>query len=377
MKRTYLIAALLVFASAAHAQGLRESLQGEAKSQFDAATRAYRSRSWAEARTGYLRAYESSGDARILYNVAVVEKSQGRFAQAIGVLRKSLASGKGTLDPKFALTVSDSITALSRDTAEYAVDGLDTAMQLTVDDEPSVEGAPGTILLNPGPHTIIVRKAGYLTLTKNVDAVRGTKGSLEVSMTRIEAPLVVTIGDVEGGILYVDGKRAGTLPYAGTVSSGEHEIRVEAPGYRTESKSIVAGEKDNTLSFQLRSLTPKAMLNIVCDHPDCTIILDEKPVGSGTFRGNVAAGEHRVRLSAPGAESKLVELALREGERRDLRASPTVSRGINPWYVVAGGVVVAGVTAGTVYALTRPPVYEGQTPGTLDPRFVAASRSLR
>jgi hypothetical protein len=377
MKRAYVIAVLLAVVSTAQAEGLRDSLRGEAKEQFDSATRAYRNRAWDEARAGYLKAFESSGDPRVLYNVAVVEKSRGRFAQAIAVLRKSLASGKGTLDPKFALTVSDSIAALSRDTAEYAIGGWDMAMQVTVDDEPAIESEPGTLILDPGPHSIVIRKAGYRTLTKPIDVARGTKGSLDATMVRIESPLVVTIGDVERGVLYVDGQRAGSLPYAGSVPSGEHELRVEAPGYRSESKSIVVGEKENLVSFQLRSLTPKAMINVVCDHPDCTILLDEVRVGTGTFRGSVSAGEHRIRLSAPGAEGKLIELALREGERRDLRASPNVPRGISPWYIVAGGVVVAGVTAGTVFALTRPDRYEGQTPGTLDPRFISASRSAR
>jgi PEGA domain len=362
----------------AQSRTVRDGLKPEARVSFDRGVQEYIAKQWSKARQDFAAAYDASGDARILYNVAVCEKSEGNYVAAVSTLRKALSANRDMLDAKFVLTVTDSIAALTQETAELTVAPWDSDMQVSVDGKPGIEGRQGgTFLLDPGSRSITVTKPGFRAIRQEVQAARGGTPSIAAKLDRSSTAYAVSAGDVKGGDVYIDGKRVGPLPWSGSLDLGQHEIRVEVPGYRSEKKNTLVSDEEASLALSLRSLEPMATINASCDKPDCTIFIDDRRVGTSSFTGRVVAGEHRLRFSAPDSETKFIEVALREGERRDLRVTPEAKKGVSPWYFVAGGVVLAGAAAGTVYALTRPTEYRGQVEGSLDPSVFKASRPLR
>jgi PEGA domain len=279
------------------------------------------------------------------------------------------------LDAKFVLTITDSIAALTQETAELTVAPWDSDMQVTVDGKAGVEGRQsGTFLLDPGSRVVAVQKTGFRALQDTFVSTSGGSLSFPVALVRSSTSYRISAGDIKGGNVFIDNKSVGPLPWNGPLTLGQHEIRIDVPGYNPEKKTTVVTDEEPSLTLALRSVEPMATLRAICDKPDCTIFLDNKRVGTSSFTGSVVAREHSLRFSAPDSETKFIEVALRENEFRDIRVTPDAKKGISPWYFVAGGVVLAGAAAGTVYALTRPTEYRGQVAGSLQPDFITASR---
>ena len=56
----------------------------------------------------------SSGEPRVLYNVAVCEKALGQYARAIGTLKRSLTPTGHVLPSDYTQRVAETIATLSR-----------------------------------------------------------------------------------------------------------------------------------------------------------------------------------------------------------------------------------------------------------------------
>jgi PEGA domain len=370
--RIALLMACISGLAEAQTRPVRDGLKPEARASFDRAVQAYSAQQWEQARQEFR---DASGDARLLYNVAICEKSQGHFAAAVGTLRKVLTSNREMLDEKFVLAVTDSIAALTQETAELTVTQWDSGVQVLVDGKPGIEGRQGgTFLLDPGSRTITIQKPGFRTMRRELQSIRGTQLTIVESLERSSTAYAILAGDVKGGDVYIDGKRQGALPWIGPLALGQHEVRVEVPGYRSEKKTVIVSDEEASLTLALRSIEPMGTINASCDKADCSIFIDDRRVGTSSFTGQVAAGEHKLRFSAPDSETKFVEIALREGERRDLRVTPEAKKGISPWFFIAGGIVLAGATAVTVYVITRPTEYTSAAAGSLDPAVFVAHR---
>lgn len=372
------VALLLAVAHAsAAAPSLRESLPPEARETFDAAGRAYRQKQWSTARSKFEEVFTRTGDVRVLYNVAVCDKAEGRFARALATMRRILAS-KQPEDSNFTVMVSDSLNALSKEVGEVSLRGLPEGASVHVDGD-ALGLTDAVVTLDVGSHRLSLERPGYQTRILEIVAVRGQRLDVEASLVRLQAPVSVTAGDVHGGVVLVDGAPVGPLPWNGLLPSGQHEVVVQVDGFRPERRSFQVDKDDVTVSMTLKSLTPKAWLNVRCERPQCAIELDGIRVGVESFRGSVAAGEHRLRLLSEHTDPKFIELALRDGERRDVVVTPELRApsGSLTWLWVSLGVVAVGATAATLYAVTRPTQFEGQAPGTLDPRYFTAHRELR
>jgi PEGA domain len=107
---------------------------------------------------------------------------------------------------------------------------------------------------------------------------------------------------------------------------------------------------------------------------DDAISLDNHPVGTQRWEGQVAAGDHSVRIQHPGKKTYELALTLRDKETRrlDITLSP---EGTSPWLYVAGASVLAIGAAVGGYFLFKP-APEGSDPsGTLGTAYPALLRS--
>jgi hypothetical protein len=355
---------------------LKDALQGEAKEHFEAGSKAYKARNWIVAEKLFLQAYSESNNPRVLYNIAVCQKEQGQFARAVGTLRQVPLAGE-LQDAAFLMRVSDSIGALQKETAELRLSVFQEGTAVKVDGQPAVVSNQASIfLVDAGTHKITIERKGYRAASVERTFARGEPQDVDGTLQRMEVPVHLTIGDNQNGKLFIDGEDRGSLPWAGLLPTGMHAFRVEAKGYKPETKELDLNESGVDMNFVLKSIEPLATLRVSCDRPDCSIFLDDKLVGTGSFSGRIRTGEKRLRFSAPDFDSKLVEVALREGESRDLQVSLQGKKsGISPWvWIVSGAVVAAGATTTGVILATRSTTYSGAAPGTIAPNFIAAGR---
>ena len=124
--------------------------------------------------------------------------------------------------------------------------------------------------LSRGPHTILVRAAGYRPDSKVVDVSDGVTSRLRISLTEGPPPVggVRVVTDPVGAQVSVDGRRReGTTPLVvGGLSPGPHTVRVERPPHLAGERvvEVKAGPpQDVAVSLSARSVA----LQLTSDPP--------------------------------------------------------------------------------------------------------------
>ena len=91
--------------------------------------------------------------------------------------------------------------------------------------------------LDPGPNSITISKSGYVTDSRTVKVVSGSKSSVVIHLNQLSATLSVT-SNPPGANIYVDGRDMGKLtPAQVSVDKGQHVVLIRKPGYIDETAS--------------------------------------------------------------------------------------------------------------------------------------------
>lgn len=103
--------------------------------------------------------------------------------------------------------------------------------------------APHNALVTPGPHRLRLEAPGYEPRYQEVVVGAGEKQSVTVKMTRVSFGIIRVDADVREVILSVDGKvigswRQGESAIEHRLSSGPHQLLVQAKGYKDLRKNI-------------------------------------------------------------------------------------------------------------------------------------------
>jgi serine/threonine-protein kinase len=99
--------------------------------------------------------------------------------------------------------------------------------------------------LNPGKHIIYVSKSGYSSEMRSVDVAAGSKSSVLLHLSPVNA-LVVVNSAPPGAEVIIDGKPTGRVtPVQFAVERGNHTILVRKPGYLDETVAADLGPAQN------------------------------------------------------------------------------------------------------------------------------------
>jgi eukaryotic-like serine/threonine-protein kinase len=99
----------------------------------------------------------------------------------------------------------------------------------------------------PGAHSITVMKQGYVTDTRSVEVIGGSRASAMIHLAQLVATLMVK-SDPAGANIYVDGRDMGAkTPAQISVDKGQHVVLVRKDGYLDETMStqFVLGQTFN------------------------------------------------------------------------------------------------------------------------------------
>jgi formylglycine-generating enzyme required for sulfatase activity len=107
-----------------------------------------------------------------------------------------------------------------------------------------------------GDYTVELSLPGYATAYEKVTINEGETATLN---TTLQNGRQVTISSTPtGASLTIDGKPAGTTPYTGSLTFGNHTLRIEQDGNRVEKQITISqtgGETDFSLSFGPQTFT--------------------------------------------------------------------------------------------------------------------------
>lgn len=144
------------------------------------------------------------------------------------------------------------------------------------------------------------------------------------------------------------------------VGSGRHVVRARRGDARAEKAiEVVAGEKQELMLEPRAPAQPR--LTVVTKPVGAVVLVDGVERGKAPWTGDVKPGGHRVRARLSGWRDDSADVTLALDEKRELllelgkvRVTPWYAR----WYVIGGGVLVAGAIGGGIYLATKPEAYD-------------------
>ena len=273
---------------------------------FDSMARqAYAKGHYREALHAFLQANAVTPSPRALYNIALCAQLAHEPALAFAYFDEYL---RGTdTDPARRSDAAQRLHALEAKLAVVRVESDPPGATIVVDraELGSFGQTPRRIVVDPGDHTIIVKRAGYADQSQQVTAKIGTSATVELAMKPILGSLSL---DIEPPGATVHATRNGeqvALPDHGRVDVpvGRYHVRVTAPGHAPVDGDVtVRHGATSQLALAAPALpVPTGRLVVGTSGVAARVLVDgrAKAVTPATLDA-IAVGEHRVWLAATG-----------------------------------------------------------------------------
>jgi hypothetical protein len=257
MKSRPILAAVLVVAlglptlglsSLAHAEDavppLASSLTGGAKDAYESGRTLYGAADYAGALVKFKLAYETSHDARLLWNMAACEKSQHHYAKALPLVRRYLAEGDALLGSQDKADADELVKVMEPLTAKLTVTVDEPGAEVAIDGEPVGTSPITPVTVDIGTRHLRVRKAGFEEYTKEARIEGGAPASLDVKLVKIVHEGRLTVKAQEDATIALDGKVVGSGTWSSVVPSGGHILRVTAPKRLAYQSEVVVQDHE-------------------------------------------------------------------------------------------------------------------------------------
>lgn len=98
------------------------------------------------------------------------------------------------------------------------------------------------------------------------------------------------------------------------LSYGNHEYRVELPGYKTEAGNVQVGSEKITKEITL--VSSKANITLACAMPEAEIWVNGSKYGEGSWTGQMTAGMYMVEVKRLGYQTRNLAITIRDDEQR-------------------------------------------------------------
>jgi PEGA domain-containing protein len=356
-------------------KGLRDSVRGLAREAFDRGVMLFEAKNPSGAFAEFERAYELSKDPRLLFNMALADRDQRRFARAVSLLQREQVEGAGVLSAEELTVVRRALAAFLPFTTLLTVDCDQPGASVFVDDAPvGTTPLAEPVRVDVGERRVSARKDGFRDASATRSAASGTPLSVVLTLEP-RGKLVVRARGVAAARVAVDGVEVGGAPWEGEVPAGAHVITVSAGGFVSKARhEVVARGATTVLDVAMQS--DQGRLRVESDDDGGVIAIDGRPVGKGTWEGALGSGPHSLLVKRDGAEPYSTELTVLRDQTRTVQVSLR-SRSIGWYWYVGGGLLLAGAAATTAFVLARDgePTTTGAG-GTLNPNRTLTSTPL-
>ncbi len=218
----------------------------------------------------YQEAYALSKDPRLIYDMAFCAKNRHLYARMRVLLQRYRQEAGASISTEDATVVERALVALEKFVGTVAVSASVEGATVAVDGE--VVGTTPLavpVVLDPGPHTLVVQKDGYERLERPIDVTAGTKTALAVTLvaqtpaTGAPAPAAAAPASTE----------APAPEQARGASAGEASGRRWGPlvysGFGLAAAGVVVGGVTGALAFG-----KAAAVGDKCHGTDCPTSVD-------------------------------------------------------------------------------------------------------
>ena len=177
--------------------------------------------------------------------------------------------------------------------AAVAIDGKDVGL------------TPWSGELRLGDHTVQLSRTGYFSADRAVAIQANRDSDLQFALERVAGPGQLRVEtDPPDADVTIDGQKPVTAPFAGEVASGDHNVEVSSPGYRSVAQQItLVPAQQVSLRLTLSANTgPNAppIVGVNSAPEGAMLYLDGKLIGPTPRKAATTAGQHELRLVLDG-----------------------------------------------------------------------------
>jgi hypothetical protein len=267
----------------------------------------------------------------------------GRAADALAAIdcRTSMGDFSAAYDDLVRLEASPALTAREKAAAGAArgdLDGRTGSLQVNAPAGANVEvdgravgtaPLPQPLRLLAGPHAVRAIAAGFdpsLSLAQ-VAAGRASSVSVQLHRTPEQGHLYVSVANSVAARVLVDGHEVGASPWDGDLPVGNHTVGLQAAGFAAPEQPVEASA-GLQLSLTLAARATRGHVQVRAVPVSASLELDGQRVGAGQFDGDLAAGDHLLRVSAPGYKTAEQKITVDPAAPRS--ATVTLEREVTP-----------------------------------------------
>lgn len=243
------VLAVLVPALAIAQPTASQTLTGQAAEDYARARLLYDAGDFVGASEKFQRAFDTSGDARLLWNIAACEKNLRHYVTVLRLLERYSKTPAAGSSLEHREEVNDALDAVRKlvSTLQLRVDQPDVAIE--------VDGTrAGTtplaqpLLVDSGRRRIVLRKTGFEDHVIDQDFAGGSHAVFEILMERVDSRGRLRVVAPPGASIRIDDNVVGLGEWQGLLPDGEHSLRVSAEGKRDYTKDV------SVVSFEERTL---------------------------------------------------------------------------------------------------------------------------
>lgn len=227
-------------------KSLGESLTEPAKGDYDTAVALYKQGAFSQSAAKFVQAYESSKDARLLWNAAAAEKQQRHYAKARVLVRQYVTLGTD-LTEKDKTDASELLAVLDRLVSNVTIRVNEPGAAIAVDGEQVGESPlPKAVTLDTGTRSIRVTKDNFLPYQAAVPIGVGATAVVDVKLLPHikDGRIAIRTSEADSSIS-IDSKAVGRGTYSGIVASGAHQLYVSKDGYKPYDLSFTIAENSS------------------------------------------------------------------------------------------------------------------------------------
>jgi hypothetical protein len=226
-------------------KALSETLSGDAKAAYDAGKLLFGDGDYAGAEIKFKAAYDASGDARLLWNMAACEKSQRHYARTEALVREYVDKGGAQLTEQDRADAKALLETIDSFTVKLTLNVSEPDAEVFIDDV-SVGKTPlaKPVVVDIGSRKIVVRKEGFKDFEQQVPVGGAATAKLDVKLDPRLHEGKVDVVTQPNAEIFLDGAKVGVGRYAHVVKSGGHTLRVVAEGMRSYQTEIVVSDDE-------------------------------------------------------------------------------------------------------------------------------------
>lgn len=371
-----LLAALAVtfatFVASAQAPKIREELPPNLRAAWDSAGELFDDGNYEAALVEYQQIYKESANPRVLYNIGVCWKERKYYSQAVAAWEKQL-SFKAKLPKAEADRAESALETVRAFVTTLELESNQAGAKVIIKDlEVGKTPIAGPITVDVGPNKIVLEKEGFARVERTIDIPKGKPAKAVLNMVKAEktARAQILVNGADGATIFIDGTEMGPAPFNGEVPTGRHTFEARLKGFlpARQTSDVVFGQPLK-ITLALTTEVNEGKIRIRTGFPDATIVIDNKPRGTGTWEGLLSAGGHTLEVRKTGYKTLRQEIALVADQERVVDVTLEADKS-SAWiyWTVTGALVAAGAATACYFVLR--PSEAPQVTGTFDPGVV-------